>query len=187
MAKSDPSAAGGITIDRFSVVLVAVAATLWASDAYFRNQLVGHLTPTQIVVAEDGLITLFLLPILIRSAHELRHLGWKGWLAVIIIAAGAQSLATILVTASFQQAAPYKVFADPFVLQQTQPLIAIVLAWIILGERRRPWFWPALIVATSCVCLAVWDQTPRAPESALQETRVEESLPRRGDDMRTWR
>src|SRR3989440_8867663 len=120
MAKSDPSAAGGITIDRFSVVLVAVAATLWASDAYFRNQLITHLSPTQIVVAEDALITLFLLPVLFRSLHEVRHLGWKGWLAVVVIAAGAQSLATILFTASFQQAATYQVLSETFVLQQTQ-------------------------------------------------------------------
>src|SRR6266581_1277717 len=168
--------AGGVTVDRFSVVLVAVAATLWASDAYFRNQLVSHLTPTQIVVAEDGLITLFLLPILIRSAYELRHLGWKGWLAVIIIAAGAQSLATILFTASFQQAATYKVFAETFVLQQTQPVIAIVLAWIILGERRRPWFWPALVVAMIGVYLVVFAQDPTAPVSALQQGRVEVGL-----------
>src|SRR6266568_2644910 len=168
--------AGGVTVDRFSVVLVAVAATLWASDAYFRNQLVSHLSPTQIVVAEDALITLFLLPVLVRSAGELRHLGWKGWLAVIIIAAGAQSLATILFTASFQQAATYKVFAETFVLQQTQPLIAILLAWIILGERRRPWFWPAVIVAIIGVYLVVFAQDPRAPVSALQNGRVEVGL-----------
>ena len=62
---------GGISVDRFSVLLVAVAATLWASDAYFRNQLISHLSPTQIVVAEDALVTLFLLPVLIRSRSEL--------------------------------------------------------------------------------------------------------------------
>ena len=66
-------------IDRYAVVFVAVAATLWASDAYFRNQLVQHLSATQIVVAEDALITLFLLPVLIRSRHELRLLGARGW------------------------------------------------------------------------------------------------------------
>src|SRR2546427_9120098 len=176
MAKSGPSAAGGITIDRFSVVLVAVAAALWASDAYFRNQLISHLTPTQIVVAEDALITLFLLPVLIRSAHELRHLGWRGRLAVVIIAAGAQSLAAILFTASFQQAATYTVFAETFVLQQTQPLIAIVLAWIVLGERRRPWFWPALVVAKIGVYLVVFAQDPADPVSALQQGRVQVGL-----------
>src|SRR5581483_11660894 len=76
---------GGTTVDRFSVVLVAVAATLWASDAYFRNQLVGHLGATEIVVAEDALITLFLLPVLLRSWREVRHLGIRGWVAVAVV------------------------------------------------------------------------------------------------------
>lgn len=167
---------GGISVDRFSVVLVAVAATLWASDAYFRNQLVSHLTPTQIVVAEDALITLFLLPVLVRSARELRHLGLRGWIAVAIIAVGAQSLATILFTASFQQAATYKVFAETFVLQQTQPLIAIALAWLVLGERRRPWFWPAAAVALVGVYLVVFARDPTEPLSALQQGRLEVGL-----------
>lgn len=167
---------GGTSVDRFSVVLVAVAATLWASDAYFRNQLVSHLTATQIVVAEDALVTLFLLPVLIRSSSELRNLGPRGWIAVGIIAAGAQSVATILFTASFQAAATYKVFAETFVLQQTQPLIAILLAWIVLGERRRPWFWPAAGVALVAVYLVVFAQDPTAPVSALQKGRVEVGL-----------
>ena len=167
---------GGISVDRFSVVLVGVAATLWASDAYFRNQLVSHLTPTQIVVAEDALVTLFLLPVLIRSSSELRHLGPRGWIAVGIIAAGAQSVATILFTASFQAAATYQVFAETFVLQQTQPLIAILLAWLVLGERRRPWFWPAAAVALVAVYLVVFAQDPTAPVSALQKGRVEVGL-----------
>src|SRR5437660_11121529 len=75
-------------------------------------------------------------------------------------------------TASFQQAATYKVFAETFVLQQTQPLIAIVLAWIVLGERRRPWFWPAVVVAMVGVDLVVFAQDPTAPVSALQPGRV---------------
>ena len=136
-------------IDRYAVVFVAVAATLWASDAYFRNQLVQHLSATQIVVAEDGLVTLFLLPVLIRSRGELRKLGRRGWLAVGTIAAGAQALATILFTASFSIAAQHGLFAETFVLQQTQPLIAIALAWIVLGERRRPW-WGSRPFTWSC-------------------------------------
>jgi drug/metabolite transporter (DMT)-like permease len=61
-------------IDRFSVVLVAVAATLWASDTYFRAQLIGHLKPAQIVVIEDALVSLFLLAFLLRGIPELRRL-----------------------------------------------------------------------------------------------------------------
>jgi drug/metabolite transporter (DMT)-like permease len=163
-------------IDRYAVVFVAVAATLWASDAYFRNQLVQHLSATQIVVAEDALVTLFLLPVLIRSRHELRLLGARGWTAVGIIAAGAQALATILFTASFAIAAQHQLFAETFVLQQTQPIIAIVLAWIVLGERRRPWFWPAAAVAIAAVYMVVFASDPLSPLSALQNGRVEVGL-----------
>jgi drug/metabolite transporter (DMT)-like permease len=159
-------------IDRYSVILVAVAATLWVSDAYFRNQLIKHLSPTQIVVAEDALIALFLIPVLIRSWHEVRGLGIRGWIAVGLIAVGAQSLATILFTASFS----YQIYAETLVLQQTQPLIAIALAWIVLGERRRPWFWPAAAVALAAVYLVVFAQDPLAPVSALQKGRLEAGL-----------
>jgi drug/metabolite transporter (DMT)-like permease len=163
-------------MDRFSVLLIAVAATLWATDAYFRNQLVSHLSATQIVVAEDALVTLFLLPVLIRSRGELRKLGPRGWLAVGIIAAGAQALATILFTASFSIAAQHQLFAETFVLQQTQPLIAIVLAWIVLGERRRPWFWPAAAVAIAAVYMVLFASDPLSPVSALQNGRLEVGL-----------
>jgi DME family drug/metabolite transporter len=163
-------------IDRYAVVFVAVAATLWATDAYFRNQLVQHLSPTQIVVAEDALVTLFLLPVLIRSRGELKKLGRRGWLAVAIIAAGAQALATILFTASFSIAAQHGLFAETFVLQQTQPLIAIALAWIVLGERRRPWFWPAAAVGIAAVYMVLFADHPLSPVSALQNGRLEVGL-----------
>jgi drug/metabolite transporter (DMT)-like permease len=119
---------------------------------------------------------LFLLPVLIRSRHELRLLGARGWTAVGIIAAGAQALATILFTASFAIAAQHQLFAETFVLQQTQPLIAIVLAWIVLGERRRPWFWPAAAVAIAAVYMVVFASDPLSPLSALQNGRVEVGL-----------
>src|SRR5256885_4049349 len=157
-----PASAAGVTVDRFSVILVAVAATLWATDTYFRSQLVTHLSATEIVVAEDALITLFLIPVLVRNFGELRHLGPRGWLAVGAIAVGAQSLATILFTASFQVAATYGVFAETFVLQQTQPLIAILLAWLILGERRPAWFWPAVGGALVGVYPVLFAPEPKA-------------------------
>lgn len=163
---------GNGRVDRFSVLLVGVAATLWASDAYFRNQLIGHLGPSQIVVAEDALVTLFLIPVLVRSWRDLRHLGARGWAAVSLIAVGAQALATILFTASFS----YGIYAETFVLQQTQPLIAIGLAWIVLGERRRPWFWPTAAVAVAGVYMVVFAQDPLAPISALQKDRLEAGL-----------
>jgi DME family drug/metabolite transporter len=159
-------------IDRFSVVLVAVAATLWASDTYFRAQLIGHLKPAQIVVIEDALVTLFLLAFLLRGIPEVRRLDRRGWIAIGLIAIGPQAVATILFTTSFS----YGHFAETFVLQQTQPLIAIMLAWLVLGERRRPWFWPTAALAIVAVYLVVFAQNLTAPFSDLQHGRLEAGL-----------
>src|SRR5438128_6703360 len=159
-------------IDRFSVVLIAVAAMLWASDTYFRARLVGHLKPAQIVVIEDALVSLFLLAFLLRGIPELRRLDRRGWLAVGLIAIGPQAIATLLFTTSFS----YGHFAETFVLQQTQPLIAILLAWLILGERRRPWFWPTAALAIVGVYMVVFAQNLTAPFSDLQHGRLEAGL-----------
>src|SRR5438105_8710499 len=159
-------------IDRFSVVLVALAATMWASDTYFRAQLIGHLKPAQIVVIEDALVSLFLLAFLLRGIRELRHLDRRGWVAIGLIAVGPQAVATILFTQSFS----YGHYAETFVLQQTQPLIAILLAWIVLGERRRPWFWPTAALAIVGVYLVVFAQDLTAPFSDLQHGRLEAGL-----------
>jgi len=159
-------------IDRFSVVLVGVAATMWASDTYFRAQLIGHLKPAQIVVIEDAMVSLFLLAFLLRGIPELRHLDRRGWVAIGLIAVGPQAVATILFTQSFS----YGHYAETFVLQQTQPLIAIVLAWLILGERRRPWFWPTAALAIVGVYMVVFAQNLKAPFSDLQHGRLEAGL-----------
>ena len=159
-------------IDRFSVVLVGVAATMWASDTYFRAQLIGHLKPAQIVVIEDAMVSLFLLAFLLRGIPELRHLDRRGWVAIGLIAVGPQAVATILFTQSFS----YGHYAETFALQQTQPLIAIVLAWLILGERRRPWFWPTAALAIVGVYMVVFAQNLKAPFSDLQHGRLEAGL-----------
>jgi len=159
-------------VDRFSVVLIAVAATMWASDTYFRAQLIGHLRPAQIVVIEDALVSLFLLAFLLRGIPELRRLDRRGWIAIVLIAVGPQAVATILFTQSFS----YGHYAETFVLQQTQPVIAILLAWLILGERRRPWFWPTAALAIVGVYMVVFAQNLTAPFSDLQHGRLEAGL-----------
>src|SRR5437868_14829800 len=162
-------------VDRFSVLLVALAATMWATDIWFRSHLV-HLSASQIVVVEDGLITLCLLVFLVRGLPEMRRLSWRGWLAMILIGVGPQAVATLLFTQSFKLAAQHQLFAETYVLQQTQPLIAITLAWIVLGERRRLWFWPIAALAIAAVYLVLFASDPTAPVTALQHGEVEVGL-----------
>jgi drug/metabolite transporter, DME family len=151
-------------VDRLSVLLIAFAAILWVSDAYFRNPLTRHLSASQIVVLEDALVTLLLLPFLVRGLPELRHLSRTRRLGVVVIGVGPQALATWLFTKSFA----HQVFAVTYIAQQTQPLIAIALAWIILRERRRPWFWPMAAVGMAGVYLVVFARDPLEPLALLQ-------------------
>ena len=54
----------------------------------------------------------------------------------MLIGAGASALATLLFTQAFRLGDPI----TPQVLQKLQPLIAVLLATVILGERLRPRF-----------------------------------------------
>jgi drug/metabolite transporter, DME family len=175
MVESKPAKRAAGVVDRFSVVFVAIAAVMWASDTYFRAQLIpplGKLTASQIVVVEDALIALFLSVFLVRGWAEMRRLSGRGWLAITLIGIGPQAVATVLFTASFS----YHHFAETFVLQQTQPVIAIILAWIILGERRRAWFWPVAGAAIVGVYLVVFAPNLTAPLSDLSHGRLEAGL-----------
>jgi drug/metabolite transporter (DMT)-like permease len=54
--------------------------------------------------------------------------------SVLVIGAGSSALATTLFTAAFRLGDPI----TPQVLQKLQPLIAVALAAVVLGERLRP-------------------------------------------------
>src|SRR5204862_6263217 len=81
-----------------SVVLVGVAAALWAFDAYFRPGLTKQLSSGQIVLVEDLMISICLLPVLVASFSSLRRLSARRWLALAAIAIGPQAIATVLFT-----------------------------------------------------------------------------------------
>jgi len=92
-------------VERYSALFITLAAALWASDAYFRPALVKDgLSSSQIVLLEDLLITLCLLPVARTVVRELRSASWKTWLALFIIAAGPQAFATVLFTRSLSYA-----------------------------------------------------------------------------------
>ncbi len=127
-------------IDRFAVVLVALAAMLWATDAFFRPTMLQHLSqdpllgPVQVVFMEHITLTILVLPILWWARHEIARLNWRQWAAVIAIGVGASALATVFFTRSFG----YGHFITTLLLQKTQPLIAILLARVWLREQLPP-------------------------------------------------
>jgi DME family drug/metabolite transporter len=127
------------------VVLIAVAAAMWGTDPILRKPLGHTTTSTTIVFGEHVILVVLTLPLLVPALRALYKAGPRYIAAAIAIGAGASALATIL----FTEALFHGDFVTPVVIQKVQPLIAVLGAAVVLGERPRPrfaWFLlPALL------------------------------------------
>jgi drug/metabolite transporter (DMT)-like permease len=167
------SRVGGL-IERMGALGVAIAAGLWAADAYFRPDLTKQLSASQIVFVESLLIALCFLPVIGRVRREVRTLHVRQWLALGIIALGAQAFATVLFTQALGYAFPAHAAPDlnveneVYLLYLLQPVFGIAMARIILKERRKPYFWPLAACALVGVFLIVFPQDPLSPFASVQ-------------------
>jgi DME family drug/metabolite transporter len=118
------------------VVLVSIAATMWGLDGLIRKPLSHTTTATTIVFGEHVVLVACTLPLLVPALVSLWRAGIPYVLAGVAIGAGASAIATIL----FTQALFHGDFITVIVLQKAQPLIAVVGAWLVLGEQPRPRF-----------------------------------------------
>ena len=171
------SRAGGL-IDRAGALAVAVAAAMWAADPYFRPALAKQLSASQIVFAESLLIALCFLPVIGRVRRELRSLPLRQWVAMGIIALGAQAFATVLFTQAIKYAFPanaapdFNVENEVYLLYLLQPVFGVALASLVLKERRKPFFWPLAACALVGVYLIVFPQDPLAPFGSVPHGQV---------------
>jgi len=146
-----------------------VAAALWAFDAYFRPGLTKQLSSGQIVLVEDLMISLCLLPVLVANLSSLRRLSGRRWLALAAIAIGPQAVATVLFTKAIgysfsNPAAPnFDVLHEVYLLYLLQPIFGLAFARVFLGERRKRSFWPLAAIALVGVYLIVFADDPTAP------------------------
>lgn len=123
--------------------IVTFAAALWAVDAPFRKLLTFNFSSTAIVLMEHVLVAACVLPVFLLHIRELRALRGREWGAVAFVGVGGSALATILFTQSFHYLNP----TVAILLQKLQPLIAIGLAAVVLGEHPGPRFWRWALVA----------------------------------------
>jgi len=111
--------------------LVAFSSALWGTDALLRKPLTTQLPTPLIVVVEHAVCVAILSPLLPRAWRGWRRLDWRQRLAVVGVGAGASAAATTLFTLAFTRGDAI----TPLVLQKLQPLFAIGLAGLLLGER----------------------------------------------------
>nr|WP_306239147.1 DMT family transporter [Ornithinimicrobium cryptoxanthini] len=116
--------------------LVAVAASLWGLSALWREPLARDYPALAIVFWEHLLLTLLVSPWLVGAVRAVWLASTRTKVSVLVIGAGSSALATTLFTAAFRLGDPI----TPQVLQKLQPLIALLLAALILGERLRARF-----------------------------------------------
>jgi len=133
-------------LDRLpGVALVSLAAAMWGLDGLIRKPLSASTSAYTIVFGEHVVLVALTLPLLIPAFHALRRAGPAYVAAGIAVGAGASAIATIL----FTKALFHGDFITVVVLQKAQPLIAVVGAWLVLGEQPRAgfaWFLlPALV------------------------------------------
>jgi drug/metabolite transporter (DMT)-like permease len=128
-------------------LLIALAAALWGTDALLRRPLAQSTEPATIVFGEHLVLVLLTLPLIPPALVAVTRAGARYVAAAAAIGIGASALATILFTEAFVQGDP----VTPVVLQKIQPLVVVVAAWFILGERPRAhfgWFLLAGLVGT---------------------------------------
>ncbi|GAA4714148.1 DMT family transporter [Pseudonocardia yuanmonensis] len=127
--------------------LVAVAAALWGTDGLLRAPLAGALPAATVVFWEHLIAVVVLLPLVPAAVRAFRAASTRDRVAILVIGAGSSALATALFTAAFATGDAL----TPLVLQKLQPLVAVIAAAFLLGERVRAGYWlfavPALIGA----------------------------------------
>ena len=111
--------------------LIAVAASLWGFSSLLREPLSKELPALAVVFAEHVVLVLLVSPWVLAAVRAFAACTLRTKLGVLVIGAGSSALATTLFTAAFRLGDPI----TPQVLQKLQPVIALVLAAVLLGER----------------------------------------------------
>ena len=142
------------------IVLVSIAATMWGLDGLIRKPLAHTTSATTIVFGEHVVLVACTITLLVPALASLWRAGPRYVLAGILVGAGASAIATIL----FTEALFHGDFITVVVLQKSQPLIAVVGAWLVLGEQPRPQFAWFLVPALAGIWLIALPH-PLAPHA----------------------
>lgn len=111
---------------------------MWGTDPLFRFGLALRMAAPAIVLVEQALPMLLVFHLVGRGLRRaVASFSAADWAALLLVGAGASTLATLLFTQAFTFGSP----TTPVLLQQLQPLFAVAGARLLLGERLQPRYW----------------------------------------------
>ncbi|MBU1975130.1 MAG: DMT family transporter [Nanoarchaeota archaeon] len=125
--------------------LVSLGSALWATDSLFRSNLISKF-PTMFIVFLDHLLAMLVaIPLFLREWKQILKFNLKDWLSLVGISLGGSVLGLVFFTQSFAITSNYTV---PVLIQKVQPIIAILLAALILKEKltKNFWLWSAIAI-----------------------------------------
>ena len=115
-------------------LLIALGASLWATDALFRVPSLNQMEVSHLVTWEHFFATIALLPLAWFQRKAIAALSFKHWLGILWVGCLGSAIALVLFTKSFHTLNP----SIAILLQKLQPLIAAFLAFLFLKERPHP-------------------------------------------------
>jgi len=131
---------------------IVAAALLWSLDGVFIRPKLYALDAGLVVLVVDFFAFILLSPFVVINWRKIKALGRKDWLAIAWVCFFGEALGTLMITQAFFAAMGGQVtFATVVILQKLQPVFALLLARIILGERlsRRFYYWAGAAVVAA--------------------------------------
>lgn len=124
---------------------VIVAALLWSLDGFLRQSLYS-LPPAVVVFWEHVFGFVVLLPIIVVTVRQFRNINPNQWKAIALVSFLSGALGTVLYTAALGKI-QFVAFSVVVLLQQLQPLFAILAAAVLLREPISRRFLRLVLVA----------------------------------------
>ncbi len=126
--------------------LICLSAALWGLDGVVLTPRLANLQVPLVVFLLHAVPFAFMQPFLWRSYRRLRAMPARGWLALALVAFTGGMLGTLaIVKALFL--VNFNQLSVVVLLQKLQPLFALALAAILLGERVSARFLAAAVAA----------------------------------------
>ena len=128
------------------IVFVILAGVLWAIDTLIRYPLLGSgISAEKIVFVEQLFLSVIFIPLLLKDAKKFGGIKLSTIFYFIVIGVGGQAIGTLAFTKAFMMINPSLVI----LLQKLQPIVAISLARVLLGEKIKKEFifWAAIALA----------------------------------------
>src|SRR3989344_2210017 len=116
----------------YGPLLIFIAAVLWDLDGILRRSLYG-LPPITIVFFEH-LIGLIIIAPFLWKAWTRETLTRKEWGVLGVVALLSGVLGTLFFTTALLKV-NFIPFSVVFLIQKLQPIFAVGMAWVVLGER----------------------------------------------------